>query len=609
MSILGEFIDGFISGWNESDNEMNGIAQVPQNPNSESVQVSPSSPQIINSFDEMSTWLNSLQRGASPAVKQAISAQINVIRFVQTPTLVDTTFDTLLYSLDKSLSSARSPEERAGIREVFCLMIQNYAFFMDAKYQMEVNKNREEGRKLFVEAGEMLSNSVKDIALMAVSGADTMSIANTTITNLFAPANGSGGITGLLNRLFNYINQEDILFEQQEQFYSSIEKIVVKLGEPDTQQLLGKSNLISGTIKRYVPEIRDFAVSHNVELFNANAAVESNFKTGTTILGIWLGVCFTIGVCRYLFSFSWKAPWLKGYLMWTAIIAGGLFLFFLLVDFVRRRAFTQKESELNDYFDTLYAINEAYKEPYESKDYTPTEAVDRFLQILNERGEEDAYHFAQLHLHDDGCEGLYIPVCEHFMTTDVNYARALSIADEGLEVAMKSGNSFVVNALTYDKAECLSDLGDLEQALTCYSYVESNVDPDLVNDEGENIKEVCTNRIKEISERLKNASTNTNEQDYLEMFKEYVADGDISERDRKILEKLRIRLGITEEKAKELEEACLNPQLSEDEKEYLEMCKEYAADGEISDRDRKMLNKMRDRMGISEERAKELETL
>ena len=93
------------------------------------------------------------------------------------------------------------------------------------------------------------------------------------------------------------------------------------------------------------------------------------------------------------------------------------------------------------------------------------------------------------------------------------------------------------------------------------------------------------------------------------MFKEYVADGDISERDRKILEKLRIRLGITEEKAKELEEACLNPQLSEDEKEYLEMCKEYAADGEISDRDRKMLNKMRDRMGISEERAKELETL
>ena len=36
------------------------------------------------------------------------------------------------------------------------------------------------------------------------------------------------------------------------------------------------------------------------------------------------------------------------------------------------------------------------------------------------------------------------------------------------------------------------------------------------------------------------------------------------------------------------------------------MFKEYAADGEISERDRKMLNKMRDRMGISEERAKEL---
>ena len=35
----------------------------------------------------------------------------------------------------------------------------------------------------------------------------------------------------------------------------------------------------------------------------------------------------------------------------------------------------------------------------------------------------------------------------------------------------------------------------------------------------------------------------------------------------------------------------------------------YAADGEISERDWKMLNKMRDRMGISEEIAKEIEQL
>ena len=99
------------------------------------------------------------------------------------------------------------------------------------------------------------------------------------------------------------------------------------------------------------------------------------------------------------------------------------------------------------------------------------------------------------------------------------------------------------------------------------------------------------------------------EQDYLEMYNEYAVEGDISERDRKMLDKFRVRFGISEDRARELEASCNKPQLTGDEQEYLEMYKEYAADGEISERDRKMLNKMRDRMGISEERAKEIEQM
>ena len=102
---------------------------------------------------------------------------------------------------------------------------------------------------------------------------------------------------------------------------------------------------------------------------------------------------------------------------------------------------------------------------------------------------------------------------------------------------------------------------------------------------------------------------NENEQDYLEMYGDYATAGEISELNRKMLNKYRSRLGISEERARELEESCSKPQLTEDEKEYLEMYKEYAADSEISERDRKMLNKMRDRMGISEERAKEIEKI
>ena len=102
----------------------------------------------------------------------------------------------------------------------------------------------------------------------------------------------------------------------------------------------------------------------------------------------------------------------------------------------------------------------------------------------------------------------------------------------------------------------------------------------------------------------------SSEQEYIEEIKCCLEeDEEISPRERRLLEKLRIKLGITEERAKELEESLLAPALTDDEKEYLEEYKECAADGEITAKERRLLDKLRKMLGISEERAKELETL
>ena len=42
--------------------------------------------------------------------------------------------------------------------------------------------------------------------------------------------------------------------------------------------------------------------------------------------------------------------------------------------------------------------------------------------------------------------------------------------------------------------------------------------------------------------------------------------------------------------------------------QYIDIYKELCADGEITERKRKMLNREREELGISEERAKELES-
>ena len=101
------------------------------------------------------------------------------------------------------------------------------------------------------------------------------------------------------------------------------------------------------------------------------------------------------------------------------------------------------------------------------------------------------------------------------------------------------------------------------------------------------------------------------ENEYLEEYKACLEEGGaISASERRLLERFRERLGISAERAKEIEASLSKPQLTDAEKEYLE---EYKAcieeDGEISPKERRLLNRIRESLGISEERVNEIEKL
>lgn len=96
-------------------------------------------------------------------------------------------------------------------------------------------------------------------------------------------------------------------------------------------------------------------------------------------------------------------------------------------------------------------------------------------------------------------------------------------------------------------------------------------------------------------------------QEYLDLVKDCLEDGEIGSRERKLLDKIRVKNGISEERAKELESTLTVPRLTDDEKEYLEAFKDACEDGLVSDKQRRLLEKLRVMYGISEERAKELE--
>ncbi len=97
------------------------------------------------------------------------------------------------------------------------------------------------------------------------------------------------------------------------------------------------------------------------------------------------------------------------------------------------------------------------------------------------------------------------------------------------------------------------------------------------------------------------------ENEYISVLKECLSDGAISESERRLLDKLRDKLGVSVYRAKELEDAFVKPMLSSEETEYLEEYKAVSKDGQVSENERRLLDKLRVVLGLSHERAKELE--
>lgn len=121
---------------------------------------------------------------------------------------------------------------------------------------------------------------------------------------------------------------------------------------------------------------------------------------------------------------------------------------------------------------------------------------------------------------------------------------------------------------------------------------------------------ISTERALQLEKYLNAPTLTKEEQDYLDEYKCMLEDGDIGERERRTLERLRNRLSLSAEKVAELEKTvCPTPSLNEEEQDYLEEYKSLLEDGEIGERERRTLERLRTRNGISAERARELEAL
>lgn len=101
----------------------------------------------------------------------------------------------------------------------------------------------------------------------------------------------------------------------------------------------------------------------------------------------------------------------------------------------------------------------------------------------------------------------------------------------------------------------------------------------------------------------------SNEQEYLAEVKTCLDEsGSISERERRLLNRLRQSLGISEQRGAELEATLQTSALTSEEQEYADEVKACLEEGgSISSRERRLLDKLRTSLGISMQRAEYIE--
>ena len=258
----------------------------------------------ISTLDELNYYLNDLQAGASYSLDSIIKGQLEVIRSIESPTLVNTALDSLLLYLKRSLESSTSPQERDTIRDQFSLMIQNYAFFFYARLQFEIHSNREETTALYTKAGEMLSNSVMEIGQMAaIPGGMVSKTSSVIVKNFFAPV--ENGAPTFLSRLITLWGSKKNIAKKKEELYKMLETMFSKLDRHSN--LIGSSLVISEMIHNYAPELTDHHFKkEEASIEESISEREVDLEKVGTGKSVTLGIIFIVGVFTIIIRWIWR---------------------------------------------------------------------------------------------------------------------------------------------------------------------------------------------------------------------------------------------------------------------------------------------------------------
>lgn len=207
----------------------------------------------IDSVDSLSGYLRELQTEASPSVMMALQSQLQMLKFVQSPTMTLMAIDNIMVCLHKALKNTANEEEKDSLREVFASLLQSFIFVSEARLKYEIDSNRDESVRLLSDAGDMLMSTVSTTALMvaapvagAAKGATSVRKALPVMNNVLASNTEQKSFLG---RLISVKGKKAIVEEKKLEFDKTLNYIFETLDK--YFELIGPSIQLHGILKRY----------------------------------------------------------------------------------------------------------------------------------------------------------------------------------------------------------------------------------------------------------------------------------------------------------------------------------------------------------------------
>ena len=200
-------------------------------------------PAVIETVDQMEQWIGSLQTEASRPAAMVLQQQMNVLKYVESPSMSGMMVDNIIVCLYKALEIAESEEQKTVLRDSVAALLQSVLFMSEAKLQYEIKKNKEEAIEMIANAGNLLTESVTAIACAMIPGAQAAAMP--AVKNVLSSNKMGNAVSMFLTARKRQEMLEDKIKEHNEMLdnlFQTLDKYF---------DIIGPSIQIHGVLSRY----------------------------------------------------------------------------------------------------------------------------------------------------------------------------------------------------------------------------------------------------------------------------------------------------------------------------------------------------------------------